>query len=115
MTTVAVSQPLRTFGQSLSPESFADIAACESVAWGPSGELVVTFAGDLTLAQVAAVKIRCIAADETQEQTLLAGWQALQSNRDYLAVTPTTAQAVAQVAALTRQVNGLIRYVTRDQ
>lgn len=35
---------------------------------------------------------------------------ALQSNRDFLAIaTPTNAQAVAQIKALTRQVNGLIR------
>lgn len=40
--------------------------------------------------------------------------QAWSSNKDYLALaTPTNAQVAAQVKALTRQMNGVIRLVTR--
>lgn len=34
---------------------------------------------------------------------------ALQANRDFIASTPTNAEAVAQVKALSRQMNGVIR------
>lgn len=41
--------------------------------------------------------------------------QALAVNRDYLALAPATqAQALAQVKALTRQTNGLIRLLLRQ-
>lgn len=40
---------------------------------------------------------------------------ALTNNQTYLGIaSPTTAQAVAQVAALTRQVNGLIRFTLNN-
>jgi transcriptional accessory protein Tex/SPT6 len=40
---------------------------------------------------------------------------AVQGNRDFLALTaPTNAQVVAQVKALTRQNNALIRLIVRD-
>ncbi len=40
---------------------------------------------------------------------------ALDSNAEYLAITdPTAAQARAQTAKLTRQVNGIIRILLRD-
>lgn len=40
--------------------------------------------------------------------------QALKSNRDYLQSNPTAAQVKAQVEALTRQVNGLIRLTLNE-
>ncbi len=40
---------------------------------------------------------------------------AVVANRTYLAIpTPTTAQTVAQVAALTRQANGILRFIAGD-
>lgn len=46
---------------------------------------------------------------------LNAAQTALTNNQAYLAIQlPTQAQVVAQVAALTRQVDGLIRFLTKD-
>lgn len=55
-------------------------------------------------------------ARSVNEKTLLdrAG-QALTSNREFLDVAaPTNAQSLAQIKALTRQVNALIRLVTKN-
>lgn len=111
---VAVSRPQRTRTQSLSPDDFADIAPCESVSWGDDGGLVVTFASDLTPAQALAVRIRCVSADAAEEANLTAAAQAHQANQTFLALTaPTTSQSLAQVAALTRQMQGVLRFIAR--
>ena len=39
---------------------------------------------------------------------------ALQANRDFIASTPTNADAVAQVKALSRQMNGVIRLLLNE-
>lgn len=111
---VRVRRPVRTRTQSLSPADFADIAACESVGWdGPA--LVVAFAVDLTADQRRAVVLRCITADAAEEATLAAAVRALEANGEYLAKDVTTpVQDKTQVVALTRQVQGLLRYVTRS-
>jgi hypothetical protein len=112
---VRVADPVRVKnGGSLSVDDFADIAAgCESVEFD-DGALVVTFAGDLTPEQQLRVRIRCASLNDDAEALLTAAAQAYTANLDYLALDPpTTSQALAQVGALTRQVNGLLRFVTR--
>lgn len=115
MTTVRVADPVRVkAGGSLDMNSFDDITTgCETVTWDGSA-LVVTFAGDLTAEQQLRVRIRCVSPDPDAETLLTAATQAYYANLDYLALDPpTTAQALAQVQALTQQVNGLLRFVTR--
>lgn len=110
---VVVDRPVRTAAQSLAPSDFSDIAPCESVEWR-GGALVVSFVDDLTPAQVTAVHLRCISTDATEESILTAAAAAYKANQDFLALpSRTTAQNLAQVEALTRQINGLIRYVAR--
>lgn len=59
------------------------------------------------------VMVRTIIANEAD--LIARAKTAITANAAFLAVTtPTTAQAVAQVKALTRQVNALIRLVGRD-
>lgn len=71
-------------------------------------------AAPLTPVQVLAVQDRCATPNAQGEQVRKAARTALANNIAYLAITsPTQAQAVAQVADLTRQVNGLIRAVQR--
>lgn len=111
---VTIERPARTRTSALAPEDFEDIAPCESVGWGDDGALVVRFAGDLTPAQELAVKIRCITSDADEEAILTSAAQAYQRNQDFLALdVRTTAQNLAQVESLTRQVNALLRYVAR--
>lgn len=115
MTDVIVGRPVRTCGQALSPADFDDIAPCESVKWGDAGALVVSFTGDLSADQRLAVQIRCITSDSGEEAVLLQAALAYRKNQEFLSMTaPTTSQVVAQVTALTRQVQGLIRYAVRD-
>ena len=93
---------------------FEDIttAPVTAVMDGPVyGSLVVVFDGDLTPAQVEAVIDRCATPNANAETLRKRAKAALQSNRDYLATpTHTQAEALAQVEALTRQVNALIRF-----
>lgn len=99
-------------GKSIDATAFADLTPTpvESIKWGPTGDLVVTFAADLDADTTLAVRRR-IGSRNTAEETLQgAAEQALTRNRTYLAITaPTAAQSQTQVKALTRQVQGLIR------
>lgn len=66
----------------------------------------------ITQAQLQAAVDAHVAIDEDGNRTTLEqrAANALQTNRDFLALaTPTNAQVVAQVKALTRQNNGIIR------
>ena len=112
---VRIEEPRRVLaGGSLSPEDLGDIAPCESVAWSGTA-LELAFARDLTDAERVAVRIRCQATTAAEEQLLLAAAQALDENAAFLAAeAPTTDDAVAQVRALTQQVNDLLRLTLKQ-
>lgn len=93
--------------------TFADITSkvCTSVAFA-ADDLEITFATDLTATEKIQVRVRCATADATAETVLLAAVAAYTANQAYLAIgTPTTAQAVAQVAAVTRQMQFVFRAI----
>ena len=115
-TQVRVEEPRRaSAGGSLSPEDFDDIAPCEAVSWSADGVLELTFSRDLTASERVQVQIRCQASTAAEEQLMLAGARAIVDNDAFLDLaTVTTAQAVAQVRSLTRQVNGLLRLTLKQ-
>lgn len=80
------------------------------------GDEVVTYSREdvlNTTAQQIVIARRPLPVPEINRRTILtAARQALQANADYIASTPTNAQVAAQVKALSRQVNRLIRLVT---
>lgn len=84
--------------------------AVVGVRWADDGLVEVEFAADLTPAEVIAAQ-QCIQSRNADELTLrMQALTALQSNRDFLAiVSPTNAQTLAQVKALSRQMNGAVR------
>ena len=113
---VRVEEPRRLLtGGSLSPDDLCDIAPCEVVSWATNGTLELIFARDLTDAEAVAVRIRCQATTVGEESLLLVAAQALAANDTYLDLAaPTTDDAVAQVRALTQQVNGLLRLTLKQ-
>lgn len=94
-------------------DSFTDLTAVPviSVAWGQGGLLEVEFASDLTPAVVSAVQQRIESRNGNEETLRNQAIVAMQGNRDFLNIagTPTNAQVLAQVKALTRQNNGVMR------
>lgn len=94
-------------------DTFTDITAVPvtSVEWGPDGELLIDFDGDLTAAEQRAVRIRCASADAAAEQLLRAMVAAWSNNQRFLALPAplTIAQITEQLTALTRQINGQMR------
>lgn len=112
MTAVTVA----TVARPLDEIMFADITAA-AVTFAPTsdGGATATFADDaspLTADQIAHVRIRMMTADSTEEQRFILAWNAISANQTFLAIaSPTNAQAVAQVQALTRQMDALIKYV----
>ncbi len=95
-------------------DTFADITTKEvtSVRWAEGG-LEVQFATNLSDDEKRQVRVRCATPDAATETLMRQAWTAYQSNADALALTsPTAAQTATQVAALTRQVQALIRLAT---
>lgn len=103
-------------GRPLDLGMFADITTA-LVTFAPTsdGGATATFADDaspLTADQIERVRIRMMTADGTEEQRFILAWNAISANQTFLAIaSPTNAQAVAQVQALTRQMDALIKYV----
>lgn len=105
-------------GRALSEDMFADITT-SAVTFTPTsdGGATATFDDDtapLTATQVSQVQIRMMASTATEEQLFTSAYTALANNQTFLAIaSPTNAQAVSQVQALTRQVDALIKVVLR--
>jgi hypothetical protein len=108
---VTVMGPRRLqVGGAIDASEFDDLGNCQDVRWD-GATLTLAFAGNLTQAQVDEVRARCDSVNSVEKVLRARALTALDANKTYLATTPTQAQVVAQVAALTRQTNGLIRMV----
>ena len=93
-------------------DTFTDLTPVEvvSVRYLRRPVVRVVFADDLDEQTSQRVLDRLLTPNGNAEVLRGRGRQALAGNRDYLALEPKTqADVVAQVAALTRQNNGLIR------
>ena len=93
-------------------DTFTDITPTPvlGIDWGPDGVLEVEFASDLTPLEVAAVQRRIASRNANEEELRRLAEVALVNNRDFLAIaSPTQVQTLAQVKALSRQNNGVIR------
>lgn len=90
---------------------FADLTPVlvVDIRWVSSG-LEVEFASDLASSVASAVQQRIESRNANEETLRNQALVALQTNRDFLALAaPTQAQTLAQVKALSRQVNGVLR------
>ena len=99
-------------GKEIDRDAFVNLTTSPVVNlwWEPDGQLSVEFAVDLPASEAAAVRRRIQSRNANEEELRRLAEVALTNNRTYLAIpTPTQAQAGAQVAALTRQNNGIIR------
>lgn len=97
----------------LGPTMFSDLTDKQLIGhgWAEDGENYwYQFDVNLSASEVEQVKLRCSSPDlatETLRRQVRAVYQA---NADYLALpVPTTVQTLAQVAALSRQLNAVIR------
>lgn len=101
-------------GRAVAPDAFTDITTVPvtRIEWNADGGLDVDFDGDLTGEQQTLVKIRCASADDAEEALFLQAYNAYRNNQQFLNIaSPTTAQAVAQVKALSQQLNAVIRVI----
>jgi hypothetical protein len=105
---IVTAQPVRA----VDLDTFTDLTPVPVVAvrWG-DGDLEVEFESDLTPAVVSAVQQRMESRNANEETLRNQAIVAMQGNRDFLNIagTPTQAQVLAQVKALTRQNNGVMR------
>lgn len=96
---------------------FSDITSARRTGparWSGENELEIPFDRPLTAAEETAVRRRVVATDDTEEQLYALLDAAISGNADFLALSsPTAAQNAAQVKALTRQVQALLRRLRR--
>jgi hypothetical protein len=109
---VTVMGPRRlATGGTIEAAEFNDLGTCQEVRWDGAA-LTLVFEGTLTQAQVDEARARCDSVNTVEKVLRARAVTALDANRTYLTLAPPSqAQVVAQVNALTRQVNGLIRMV----
>jgi hypothetical protein len=103
-------------GASVDVDDFTDLAGqtAESITPAPGGGFTITFPEPLTPAQETAVRRRAQATNAVEELLLARAENALAANKEFLEqTTHTNPVVVEQVKDLTRQVNALIRLVTR--
>lgn len=112
MTTFTVPRTARPISEGM----FADLGV-PHVDFAPTadGGQQVTVPTTLTDAQVLRGKIRLLTSSAADEDALVQALGALTANNAYLAIaSPTAAQAIPQVHALTAQMNGLLQFIGRD-
>lgn len=112
MTTFRVRRTARP----ISPGMFADLGVpAASFAALPDGGQEVTVPETLTAQQVTVGRIRLMTATPDVEGTVTAAMTAVAGNAAFLALpSPSAAQSVAQVRALTRQVDAIIRLIVAE-
>lgn len=101
-------------GREIGLTTFSDLTTVpvRAVWWSDSGQVSVDFDGALTAGEVTAVTRRMATRNANEETLRQRAEGAFQANRDYIALTgPTAAQTTAQVKALSRQMNGIMRVV----
>src|SRR5689334_4182866 len=98
-------------------DTFTDLAGVSASSLTPNGDGTLAITWDLDAlpdGAADAITLRAETRTENERTLRLAAANALAKNADYLALaTPTNAQNVAQLRALTTQVNALIRVVAR--
>ena len=94
-------------------DTFTDLTPIpvSAIDWVGDGDLAVTFESDLSPALASMVQQRIESRNGNEETLRNQAIVAMQGNRDFLNIagTPTNAQVLAQVKALTRQNNGVMR------
>lgn len=96
----------------IDPAMFADLTPVEVLGFAGDNAsgMTVTFAADLDAATAAAVRCRLVTADAATEQLYLQAVNAIANNLTFLNLgSPTAAQVLAQVQALTRQLDAVIK------
>lgn len=93
-------------------DEFSDLTTIPIIGmqWVEEGELEVEFESDLPDDVKSAVQQRMGSRNGNEETLRNQAVASLQNNRDFLALpAPTQAQTLAQVKALSRQMNGVLR------
>jgi hypothetical protein len=98
----------------LAPGAFTDLTPSAWELWADDehGWMQVHFTDDLTAAQIEAVQNRCESVNDNGAELRRRARAALVANRTYLLnPAPTAGEVRDQVAALTRQMNAVVRFV----